>query len=380
MSRIAVGRGRRLLAAVGAAAALAGGLAVPLGSGSAGAGVVSSTSGAGRASSAPRPLIGGARCRANRAVGTITFVSPFGYDASAGILDVIEAQRLGYFAELCLDVQIVTSSSTPYELVSSGHATVTGEGSAADLLEAVAAGSNLVGVATYGDTSDYALLTVPSITNLRQLVGKTLAYHPEMPVALTEMLQAAGVPIAKVRLVVDPSYNPLLLTEGRFDALQAYQSNEPITLRAAHQAFREYLPASYGVKGTFNVQVMNATFVHDHPGPAADFLRAELHAFDYCAAHATTCIAGEASAAGAAGVDYDRAHNLAEWRFEVGLAEQHRLPGAGVGVQSLAEWRPEASALVSHHLVSHLPRLASVDDTALAASLYSGTTLRWPGS
>ena len=43
-------------------------------------------------------------------------------------------------------------------------------------------------MATFGDTSDYAILT-RSITNLRQLEGKTLGYHAQFPVVLTEMLE-----------------------------------------------------------------------------------------------------------------------------------------------------------------------------------------------
>ncbi len=325
-------------------------------------------------------LISKARCASNRAAGPITFASPFGYDASAGILDVFAAQHLGYFATMCLDVRFVTSSATPIALVSSGRATITGEGSAADFLSAAANGANIVGIATYGDTSDYALLTWPSITNLRQLEGKTLAYHSVMPVALTEMLQRAGVDLSKVIEVNDTSYDPLLLTEGKFAALQAYRSNEPITLRADHQAFREYVPSSYGVRGTFNVVVANASFLHRHRGALADFLRAELHAFDYCARHAQACIAAEAAQASAAGVDYNRAHNLAEWRFEVALALHHHLAGRGVGVESYAEWRPEVSALLAAHLIRHLPRLSQVEDPSLAASLYHGSRLVWPGS
>ncbi|MCU1492103.1 MAG: thiamine biosynthesis protein [Acidimicrobiaceae bacterium] len=333
--------------------------------------------------SATRVVVSKARCAANRAAGTLTFLSAFGYDASAGILDVLAAKQLGYFSALCLNVDIVASSSAAvqgFELVSSGKATVTGKGSAADFLTAASAGANVVGVATFGDTSDYALLTQPSITNLRQLAGKTLAYHTTLPVAISEMLQRAGVDVSKVTQVNDTSYDPLLLAEGKFDALQAYRSNEPITLRAAHKAFREYVPSSYGVAGTFNVQLMNGTFVRQHAGAAADFLRAELHAFDYCVAHAQSCVAAEGAAASSAGITYDRTHNLAEWNFEAALAEQHRLPGAGVGVQTTAEWRPEAQALVQDHLLTKAPDLAKVENTTLTASLYRGAQLVWPGS
>lgn len=326
-------------------------------------------------------VVSTSRCARNRAAGTIAFASPFGYDASVGILDVEEAQRLGYFSALCLKVAFVGAANNPYALVSSGAAQITGEGSAADTLQAVATGSRFTAIATFGNTSDYALLTRPGIRRLTQLAGKSLAYHgTALPVALTEMLQAAHVDLAKVHLVSDKSYDPFLLTQGKFDALQAYRSNEPITLRAAHQAFREYVPSAFGVRGTFNVQVVNSAFLAAHRSVVADFLRAELHAFNYCAAHAKACVAGEAKAAAVDGVPYDKTHNLAEWRFEVALARKHHLQGKGIGVQSFAEWRPEAAALLAHRIVSSLPLLAKVEDTTLAAALYKGAALVWPGS
>lgn len=331
---------------------------------------------AGRAAGTP---VSAARCERNRAAGTMTFVSPFGYDASAGIIDVIAAERLGYFRELCITVKNIMSSYTPNQLVSAGTGTVTGEGSAADDLVLVANGANLVAVATFGDTSDYALLTGSRITKLTQLEGKTVAYHTTMPVILTEMLERAGVDLKKLNLVDDISYNPDLLPEGKFAALQAYRSNEPITLRAEHQGFREYIPSQFGVKGTFNVQVVNRSFLTRHPRTVSDFLRAELHAFDYCGAHARTCVQMEDAAAASAGVTSNEAHNVAEWRFEYALATRHTLPGAGVGVQSEAEWAPEVAALRSFGIVRHVPSLSTYEDTAIAASLYHGKQLVWPG-
>ena len=78
------------------------------------------------------------------------------------------------------------------------------------------------------------------------------------------MLKAAHVDIAKVEEVNDTSYDPTLLIHGRFDGLQAYQSNEPLTLKADGDKFNEFLPSSYGVSGTFNVQVVNQKFLADH--------------------------------------------------------------------------------------------------------------------
>ena len=335
-----------------------------------------------RASASPayarHRLISPARCAANRAAGTLTFVSPFGYDASAGIIDVFAAAHLGYFRDLCLKVAFVTSSYTPAELVSAGRGTITGEGSAADALAAIAGGANLVGIATYGDASDYALLTSPAITNLRELEGRTVAYHGTMPVILSEMLRKAGVDLAKLDEVDDNSYDPTLLAAGRFQALQAYRSNEPFVLRAKHLAFREWIPSEFGVKGTFNVEVANGTFLRAHPSAVADFLRAEFHAFSYCVRHPTACVAFEREAAAASGAVYDTQHALEVWRFESALALHSTLPGSGVGVQSYAEWQPEASALRRFGIVHSLPALRRVEDVSLAASLYRGRTLRWP--
>jgi ABC-type nitrate/sulfonate/bicarbonate transport system substrate-binding protein len=345
--------------------------------GSAGA---SSAQPARQGASAKSASIPTAACARNKAVGPITFVSAFGFDASVGILDVFAAQSLGYFAAECLTVHFITNSYVGNALVSSGAATITGEGSAADAMLDVANGSKFVGVATFGDVSDYAILTRKSITNLRQLQGKILGYHAPIPVVLTEMLQAAHVDIAKVEEVDDTSYDPTLLIHGRFDGLQAYQSNEPLTLRADGDKFNEFLPSSFGVSGTFNVQVVNQKFLAAHAAVVGDFLRAELHAYDYCATHATACVNFEAAAAKSAGVPYEVAHETAEWKFEVGLVTDHTLPGKGVGTETTGEWAPERAAVVKAGLAKSSAIPPSVEDPSLVPQLYSGQKLVWPGN
>jgi putative hydroxymethylpyrimidine transport system substrate-binding protein len=332
-----------------------------------------------RSASAPR--ISAARCSANRAAGPMTFISAFGYDASVGILDVYAAQQLGYFRQLCLnvvfDANLSFAPSAPE--VAAGAATITGEGSAADALKAIGNGAALTAISTFGNTSDYALLTRRSITNLRQLAGQTLGYHAPIPVVLSEMLTKAKVDVAKVHEVNDTSFDPTVLINGPYDALQAYQSNEPLTLEAGGYGkdFRTWKPSQFGIGGTFNVQVVNTAFLKAHRGAVRDFLRAELHAFDYCATRASTCVGYVAKAAGSS---YNVAHEIKEWQFETALATRHALPGKGIGVESTSEWVPASSALVRYHLVPAPVDLSVAEDTALASSLYAGRTLIWPGS
>ena len=192
------------------------------------------------------------------------------------------------------------------------------------------------------------MLTRAGITRLTQLEGKTLGYHTVLPVVLSEMLVKAGVDISKVRLVDDQTYDPLLLVHGNFDALQAYQSNEPITLRADHYPFRMWTPAQFGIPGTFNVQVVNRKFLAAHRTAVADFLRASFRAFSYCTVHAATCVGYLAAAQGPT---FDVAHAEAEWKIESTLAIDHHLAGRGIGVQTLAEWAPEAKAVAQYKLV-----------------------------
>ena len=323
--------------------------------------------------------ISSAECAANRAAGVIKFGSPFLYDASAGIIDVFAAIKLGYFRDLCLDVTFNPTPKDVYAEVSSGVYTVSGEGSAADDLVAVGHDSHFTAIATYGDTSDYAILTKTNVSSLRQLEGKTLGYHVVLPVALQEMLTAAKVDVSKVKMVNDTSYDPTLLFHGPYQALQAYQSNEPFQLAAAHDPVTVWKPSQFGVSGTFNVEIVNNAFLVAHSGAVKDFLRAELHGFAYCASHVSQCVGFEATAAKAAGSYFDAATSAEEWRYEVALATDHTLPGKGVGVESTAEWTPELDAIVGDHLVSSpAPVLSKVEDTALAATLYRGKTLIWP--
>ena len=257
---------------------------------------------------ASKSLISAERCAANRAAGTITYVSPFGFDASAGIIEVFAADKLGYFDDLCLKVRLVTSSQTSAALVSSGKATTTSTGSAADFLVLAANGSNVTAVATYGNTSDYCIITRPEFKTLKDLEGHTLGYHFVKEAPDLEMLRAAGVDIDKVKLVNTPNFDPNQIIQGHLDAVGCYRSNEPLTLRAEGAKFNEFTPEQFGIAGTYNVVFFNSDFLKAHRAAAQDFMRADLHAFAYCEAHQAECIRIEQGYAEQAGADFPVAH------------------------------------------------------------------------
>jgi hypothetical protein len=76
-----------------------------------------------------------ARCEANRAAGTITYLSSFDFAAAASIVEVLVAEERGYFDELCLDVDIQPSFSTAnYPLVAANDAQFSSGGSFSEIV------------------------------------------------------------------------------------------------------------------------------------------------------------------------------------------------------------------------------------------------------
>jgi NitT/TauT family transport system substrate-binding protein len=287
--------------------------------------------------------------------------------------------KLGFFADECLKVNLITSSADGPELVSSGAAQVGGSGSAADFLEAAGNGANVEAVSTFGDTSPYTLLTQKSITNLTQLEGKTFGYHTTIPVILLEELKKAGVDSSKVDFVNDTSYNPDLLPEGKFAAIQAYTDNEPLTLKSQNLPFRQWNPSLFGIKGTYDPEFVNKTWAGRYPTAVADFERADLYALTYCYAHSVQCVNIEAAYATSAGSSFPLPHKLQQFNLAAQVVKTSSLPGLGIGVETYAEWMPEYNALKAFGIVKTLPPLKDVENTTIVASLYDGTKLIWPG-
>jgi ABC-type nitrate/sulfonate/bicarbonate transport system substrate-binding protein len=330
-------------------------------------------------------LVSGEVCQRNSAVGPINFVSPYSYDASAGIMDVFMAQKLGYFHDLCLTVNINAASFTGEELVSAGRAQVTGIGSAADAILAAAGGANLTGVATYGDTDPHVILTNAKVRTLKQLEGGTLGYYTNITPGALQMLENAGVDASKIKFIKLTSYDPTIVLRGQLDGLIGYASNQGTTLKATGTPFNAFYPAQFGVNGTYNVMQFNTTWLHDHPAVAADFMRADLKALAYCLANKAACVQymSREAAANHQGAGFPLAQQTAVWSVESKFVESAPRP---LGSQTVAEWVPEY-ALVQKFgrragltADDRIPPLASLLDPSLVASLYQENTLIWPGS
>lgn len=319
-------------------------------------------------------------CERNKAAGTITYISGYGYSASAGQMDVFVADELGYFDALCLDVEINASGANGQQLVSSGQAQFTALGSASDVMLAAANSDNLTAIATYGDTSPFSIFANENISSLKDLEGAKLGYFINItPIALA-MLDAADVDVDKIELVKMTNYDPTVVTRGQVDAIVGYASNQPEKLRSMDLPFNEFVPADYGIDGTYNVMEANTRFLDENPEVAADFMRADLKALQYCLDNPDECVdlmsvLAEDSNQGSAFPKDQLARTWAvESQWVVGDGE-----GNPLGVHTEADWQPEYELVQEFGGVTSLPALGSMMDTQLVASLYGDDQqLLWP--
>ncbi len=324
-------------------------------------------------------LIDKAACDRNSAVGPITYISGYGYSASAGQVDVFLAEEMGYFDALCLDVEINASGANGQQLVSSGQGQFTALGSASDVMLAAANSRNLTAVATYGSTSPFSIFTNENIKSLKDLEGKKLGYFINMTPIASAMLDAADVDVSKVELIKMTNYDPTVVTRGQVDAIVGYASNQPEKLKSLDLPFNQFLPSDYGINGTYNVMEVNSQFLNKNPEVVADFMRASLKALEFCLANDDECIdmISKLAEDNNQGSAFPRDQQARTWAVESGWVRDSAV--GAPGIQTIAEWEAEYELVKEFGGVKNMPPLQDMMNTEIVASLYDGDTLIWPG-
>lgn len=325
-------------------------------------------------------LISQEDCQRNADAGTITYISGYGYSASAGQLDVFMADDLGYFDDLCLDVEINAAGGNGQQLVSSGKAQFTALGSAEDVLMAAANSKNLTAVATYGTTSPFCIFANEKVKSLKDLEGGTLGYFINLTPVAGAMLDAADVDESKVDFIKMTNYDPTVVLRGQVDAVVGYASNQCATLDAMDAAYSKFLPEDLGVDGTYNVMEVNSEFLAKHPEAVSDFMRASLKALQHCLDDEADCMQRITALAeeGGQAKAFPLEQQERTWAVE---SQWVRDSTAGApGVQAIEEWQHAAEIVQQYGTVKDIPAVDSVIDVDLVADLYDADgALIWPG-
>ncbi|MEE1837204.1 ABC transporter substrate-binding protein [Streptomyces sp. SP17KL33] len=274
------------------------------------------------------------RCAENKAAGTITYLSGYQYQSSVSILEYVAARKLGYFKDLCLNVDLKPGSGDTAQntkLLASGQATV-GPVAEQDIIQARANGIDITGISSYSNAGLEVLMTNKDITKLTQLDGKVVGHKGYVPATVRAMLVKAGVEWDSLKLVKQ-GYDPSVLPrkQSGLEALTGFLSNEPNQLKAAGHAVTVWKPIDYGVPSSLGAMAVNPTFAKAHPHAVEDILRAALHAYDYCNSsdeHIAECVG---YAAELSGPTYDRKLNTTIWKTETRYVKDHPTPGQPLG-------------------------------------------------
>ncbi len=327
-----------------------------------------------------------ARCMANEAAGTITFLTGFDFAAASSIVDVIAADATGYYDELCLDVEVVAGfSSSNYPLVASGTAQFASGGSFSEVVAFANANDvNLIATTVEGRSAiDTLIVKSGTATELSELAGTTIGVKGKLPPSVDVMLRGAGLSEGdQFDTVLLDGFNPIAHLALDIDGLPGWKSNEVGALERAGVGVQLFDPLDFGVPGSFGVIFTTAEFVEEHPTAAQDFTRATLRGLADAVAdpEATSAIAIERITENGNPNFLSPEGEAFRWETEADLILTGNPEGAGLAVPDPVALQAEIDAYDEVMLFGTGETPSAVDylSGSVTSELYQDTTLIWP--
>ena len=324
------------------------------------------------------------RCAENKAAGRITYLSGYQYQSSVSILEYIAAAKLGYFKDLCLDVDLKPGTGDTAQntkLLAGGQATLSPVAEQ-DVIQARANGIDITGISSYSNAGLEILMTNKDISKLTQLDGKVVGHKGYVPATVRAMLVKAGVKWDSLKLVKQ-GYDPSVLPrrQGGLAALTGFVSNEPNQLKAAGHDVTVWKPVDYDVPSSLGAMAVNPAFAKAHPHAVEDLLRAALHAYAYCTANAEHIAECVGYAAKLSGPTYDEKLNATIWKTETKVVADNPTPAQPLGGIDVDNVTGIVDML---HTFDIVPADVSADraeawfDTSFVKNIYDDGTLVWP--
>lgn len=316
------------------------------------------------------------RCAANRAAGKIVYLSSFDFSASAAIVDVLVADEHGYFADMCLDVELRPSFSVAnYPLIEGGRAQFSSAGNYTEMLNYARNGGDFVAVIDYGKVPVEALVTKnPEITDLAQLRGATIGIKGDLPPSLVAMLKSAGLTRGvDYREVLLDGFDPVSQLDLPIDALPVYKTNEPGQLDAAGVAYTMFDPIDYDIPGSFGILYTSRDFATRHPSATEDFTRAALRGMEDALADPTEAIRIAVERIEVAGNEnyLTLQGETFRWTNESALVRASTPEGEPVGIVDGALLDREYQTYLDAGVwPTDAPKASKFYDTTIAAGLY----------
>jgi len=328
-----------------------------------------------------------ARCEANEAAGTITYLSSYDFAAAASIVDVLVADSKGYYDDLCLDVEIKPSFSTEnYPLIAANDAQFSSGGSFSEMVDFAGANdAGFVALAVEGRTGIDALITkkgeIPTLAAVKgKKIGVKGAITPSVKAMLAEQGLVEGTDYETVNL---EGFDPLVHIEiPDIIGFPGFKSNEPKQLEAADIPFKLYDPSGFGIPGSFGVLYTNLTFLAEQPTAAQDFMRATMRGLADAIADpaAAAQVAVDALNASGNALFLSPEGETARWAVESQLVEESASADAPLGLPLVDELTNEVTTYARIGLFDGVPPVIdTMVDVSVLDGIYDDTgAIVWP--
>jgi ABC-type nitrate/sulfonate/bicarbonate transport system substrate-binding protein len=331
--------------------------------------------------------ISAARCEANKKAGKITYLSGFDYAATASIVEMVVADAKGYFAKMCLDVDVKASFSTVnYALVADNKAQFASSGSYVELVRNTPKERPLVAVYELGKTAIETLMVRDDgkLKNITDLRNKTIGIKGDVPPSIQLMLSKAGLKRGTdyKEQNVD-GFNPVAHFSLPIDALPGFKSNEPGQLSRNNPPIpvTTFDPTDYNINGSFGLVYTNTKFVKEHPTAAQDFVRAALKGYQDSAADIDEAVAICVKKINATG-NRNFLSPVGEgfrWKVEAKIVADNTPAGTAIGLMNARRFSTQLDEYFDAGILKEKPAVADTFDDSLVKGVY-GSDLKviWP--
>ncbi len=331
--------------------------------------------------------ISAARCEANKKAGKITYLSGFDYAATASIVEMVVADAKGYFAKMCLDVDVKASFSTVnYALVADNKAQFASAGSYVELVRNTPKERPLLAVYELGKTAIETLMVRDDgkLKNITDLRTKTIGIKGDLPPSIQLMLNKAGLKrgVDYKEQNVD-GFNPVAHFSLPIDALPGYKSNEPgqLARNIPPVKIATFDPTEYNINGSFGLVYTNAKFVKEHPTAAQDFVRAALKGYQDAAADTDEAVAICVKKINATG-NRNFLSPVGEgfrWKVEAKIVADSTPLGTPIGVMNARRFSTQLDEYFDAGILKERPAVADTFDESIAKGIYSSDLkVVWP--
>lgn len=149
-------------------------------------------------------------------------------------------------------------------------------------------GQNIVALAAIFQSSPFVLLSDKSknIRTPKDLEGKRMMMTPDFydTITVRAMLNSQGVDADSIKMI-EHSYNPMDIINGKTDVMACYSSNEPFVLKEKGYETLSIDPADYGFDFYSDILFTTQEQIQNHPKRVAAMYAASLEGWKYAFDH-----------------------------------------------------------------------------------------------